>query len=133
MISSTLCLAIALYHEARSTSIKEQIEVLQVMQNRAYKQNKNICKVVFDKNQFSWAKNFKVKYKFKNNNEAINYYKITDFNSFITQLGIVTSSKLNINDVYYYHDNNIKNFDWNKNNLVVINKTKNFVFYKDKK
>lgn len=57
MILSTaaLCLAINIYFESRSEPIEGQYAVAQVTMNRAERDPKKLCKVVFKPNQFSWA------------------------------------------------------------------------------
>lgn len=131
VLSSTICMAIMLYHEARGTTIQEQIQIAQVAQNRSMVQNKQVCNIVLDGNQFNWSKNYKPKYKFKSSDDMLKYYNITDGNSWITALGVSSMSKLHTTQAYYYHDNSICSF--NKNmmaKIVVVNKTKNFTFYK---
>lgn len=57
MILSTaaLCLALNLYHESRGEPLHGQHAVAQVTFNRAGRDPKNVCKVVFEPKQFSWA------------------------------------------------------------------------------
>jgi hypothetical protein len=131
ILTSILCSAICLYHESRSTSIAEQQQVAQVLQNRSKQQNKPICKIALDQAQFSWAKSFKPKYRFRKSNEMLKYYKIEDGNSWITALGVASMSNLPTSDVLYYHDKRINKFAFN-DKLTMVNKTKNFIFYKDK-
>lgn len=55
MISAALlCLALNVYHEARSESFKGQVAVAEVTINRANKSNESICETVSDYKQFSW-------------------------------------------------------------------------------
>lgn len=51
-----LCLALNIYYEARGEPEIGQIAVAHVTQNRVNKNNSNICKEVFKKNQFSWTR-----------------------------------------------------------------------------
>ncbi len=57
MIASTamLCLALNIYHEARGESLTGQHAVAQVTMNRAQRDPKKVCSVVFNKHQFSWT------------------------------------------------------------------------------
>lgn len=63
MISSAigLCLAIAIYAESRGESDQGKIAVANVIVNRAEHSNKNICKVINQKGQFTWNKRIRVK------------------------------------------------------------------------
>lgn len=49
------CLALNIYHEARGEPQAGQVAVAQVTMNRAQGKEKNVCKVVFAPNQFSWT------------------------------------------------------------------------------
>lgn len=51
------CLAENVYHEARNQSKRGQLAVLHVTQNRANKQNKHLCDIVWAPKQFSWTIN----------------------------------------------------------------------------
>jgi len=51
-----LCLALNIYYESRGEPEIGQIAVAHVTQNRVNKNNSNICKEVFKKNQFSWTR-----------------------------------------------------------------------------
>lgn len=55
------CLAMNIYHEARGESIDGQIAVAQVTMNRAAHKSwpETICKVVYQKKQFSWTHTIK--------------------------------------------------------------------------
>lgn len=70
----TKCLAEAIYREARGESLVGQLAVAQTIINRKNHPNfpDSICKVVFQKNQFSWTKNFK-QYK-----ATIYYYLVAE-------------------------------------------------------
>lgn len=54
--SSILCLALTLYHEARGEPLRGQEAVAEVVINRSLSRNKSVCQVVYEPNQFSWAK-----------------------------------------------------------------------------
>jgi len=58
MLTSTLCLAMAIYHEARGESLIGRQAVAEVVINRA--EDSSICKVVFAPNQFSWSRRHKL-------------------------------------------------------------------------
>lgn len=55
MTTAALCLALNIYHEARSEPLLGQHAVAQVTMNRAGRDPKNVCKVVFEPKQFSWT------------------------------------------------------------------------------
>ena len=55
MISAAvMCLALNVYHEARSEPIEGQRAVAHVTLNRARERNMRVCDVVFEPAQFSW-------------------------------------------------------------------------------
>jgi spore germination cell wall hydrolase CwlJ-like protein len=51
-----VCLALNVYHEARSESYKGQLAVAITTLNRAHYKKDRICQVVFEANQFTWTK-----------------------------------------------------------------------------
>lgn len=53
--SALLCLALNIYHEARDQSTKGMVAVAEVTLNRAEGKHKQVCDVVFEPYQFSWA------------------------------------------------------------------------------
>lgn len=53
--TAALCMALNLYHEARSEPIMGQYAVAMVTLNRAKGERKNVCRVVLAKKQFSWT------------------------------------------------------------------------------
>lgn len=53
--TAVLCLAINIYHEARSESLIGQLAVATVTMNRAGKDRRKVCDVVFADKQFSWT------------------------------------------------------------------------------
>lgn len=50
-----ICLALNLYHEGRSQSIRGMQAIAAVTMKRANNDPKQVCPVVFKKKQFSWA------------------------------------------------------------------------------
>jgi N-acetylmuramoyl-L-alanine amidase len=58
MLESILCLALALYYEARSETLDAQLLVAEVVVNRVKHEDfpATICEVVYQPNQFSWTK-----------------------------------------------------------------------------
>lgn len=54
MSATVLCLALAIYHEARGESVLGQKAVAEVVINRAKEKEKTTCEVISEKNQFSW-------------------------------------------------------------------------------
>ena len=59
--TAALCLALNIYHEARSEMIPGQYAVAQVTMNRAGTAS-NVCKTVTAKDQFSWTRKALVKH-----------------------------------------------------------------------
>lgn len=55
-----LCLALNVYHEARSDDLLGQLAVALVTINRTKSRNKTICQVVYEPSQFSWTLNKKL-------------------------------------------------------------------------
>lgn len=52
---AVLCLATNIFHEARGEPVIGQYAVAQVTMNRAGGDQAKVCKVVYQKNQFSWT------------------------------------------------------------------------------
>ena len=59
--SDLKCLAETVYHESRGESFRGRLAVAQVVVNRVRMKPwpNSICKVVFQKNQFSWTRHWK--------------------------------------------------------------------------
>ena len=55
-MSTLLCLALAIYHEARGEPKQGQYAVAEVVLNRSDARNKTVCDVVREPYQFSWTK-----------------------------------------------------------------------------
>lgn len=53
--NALMCLALNIYHEARSEPVEGQIAVAMVTMNRASWNAASICEVVYEKKQFSWT------------------------------------------------------------------------------
>ena len=62
--NNVLCLALNMYHEARGSTVEDQITTTYVVFNRYYSKTyplhnrnktKNLCDIVFDKYQFCWT------------------------------------------------------------------------------
>jgi N-acetylmuramoyl-L-alanine amidase len=60
MLTSTLCLAMAIYHEARGESLIGRQAIAEVVLNRSEQTSTPICKVVFAPHQFSWSNRHKL-------------------------------------------------------------------------
>lgn len=56
--TALMCLALNIFHEAAVEPLEGQVAVAQVTINRANNDNKNVCKVVLEPKQFSWANSF---------------------------------------------------------------------------
>ncbi len=52
-----ICLALAIYHEARGEPTAGKHAVAEVVVNRAETRKKDFCDIVFERNQFSWTRN----------------------------------------------------------------------------
>lgn len=52
----TVCLATNIYHEARGSTLADQIAVANVVRNRATSDRTSFCRVVWRKHQFSWTR-----------------------------------------------------------------------------
>lgn len=55
MTTAALCLAVNIFQEARGEPVLGQYAVAQVTMNRAGHDPKRVCKVVYQKAQFSWT------------------------------------------------------------------------------
>lgn len=55
LLTPLLCLALNLYHEARSDPVESQLAVAFVTLNRTEQRASKVCDVVFEKSQFSWT------------------------------------------------------------------------------
>lgn len=53
--NALICLALNIYHEARSEPIDGQIAVAMVTMNRANWNTTDVCEVVYESKQFSWT------------------------------------------------------------------------------
>lgn len=53
--NALMCLALNIYHEARSEPLEGQIAVAMVTMNRASWQTSQVCDVVYERKQFSWT------------------------------------------------------------------------------
>lgn len=53
--TAALCMAITIFHEARSEPIMGQYAVALVVLNRAGKDRQLVCRAAFEKRQFSWT------------------------------------------------------------------------------
>lgn len=56
-MSSIICLAIAIFNESRGEPEKARYAVAEVIINRSNEQNKSICEIIKQPNQFSFVKN----------------------------------------------------------------------------
>jgi len=55
--TAILCLALNIYHEGRSETLEGMNAIANVTLKRANRKPENICNVVFQPRQFSWANN----------------------------------------------------------------------------
>jgi len=60
MLTATVCLAMAIYYEARGEPLIGKQAVAEVVLNRAETSSTPICKVVFAPHQFSWSSRHKL-------------------------------------------------------------------------
>lgn len=110
------CLASSIHYEARGEPMAGQRAVLEVILNRASKQNMSICAVVKQRKQFSFVTN-KTKWLSKEKSEDI--LSVMDF----------VESPFD-HDVVYFHNKSV-NPKWNKQMRRVM-RIKNHTFYKPK-
>lgn len=58
--SDELCLAEAIYYEAKGESDNGKAAIYSVVKNRSKKSGKRFCEVIYERNQFSWTKKRKL-------------------------------------------------------------------------
>lgn len=56
LTSALLCLSLAVYHESRNQPVPTQNAVVSVIKNRAAKEHKTPCQILYAKNQFSFVR-----------------------------------------------------------------------------
>ena len=56
-MTDLMCIALAVYMEARGESLVGQISVAKVIQNRMARESATVCEVISKKNQFPWFDN----------------------------------------------------------------------------
>jgi spore germination cell wall hydrolase CwlJ-like protein len=116
--NETVCLAKNIYHEARGESILGKLAVAKVTLNRVAsgKFRETICKVVYQRGQFSWTES---KYK-----------PILDKNAWAESLHIakllMLNPELSKTQAMYYHNTKVKP-NWRQ--LERVDKIGNHVFY----
>lgn len=58
-MSSLMCMALAIYMEARGEPLRGKQAVAEVVNNRSLAWNRDTCGVVFQRGQFSWTRHTK--------------------------------------------------------------------------
>lgn len=111
------CLMVALFLEARGEPLNGIKAVMQVIENRARKNNETICETIKKPKQFSFMNTGKVKMK-------VDYTKYLLYNS-VQSLDSVVSE-----DTMYYHTKDIRR-SWDKK-LVKEAVIGHHIFYKEK-
>lgn len=127
IVTPLMCLTFAIYHESRGTNLSSMIKVGNVVVNRTA--DKEYCKTVFKKGQFSWTNKIKYKANFKSYKAMLDYYNITDLNSYFNSVQAATIAiHYSMTDANFYHDKSIKHFKFNAGKVVSSNKY--FIFYR---
>ena len=60
MISTSICLALVMYREARSEPIAAQIATAKILQHRAVLNQTPVCKELAKHRQFAWTRKYKI-------------------------------------------------------------------------
>jgi len=110
------CLSEAVYHEARGESYRGQLAVAQTVLNRVKSRQfpSTVCKVVFQKNQFSWTKSW---------NQSWN----ADRDSVqVAKVALMGTHSFKDFKALYFHSKMVKP-SWKRQYLTTID---NHVFYK---
>lgn len=134
LVSPTLCMAINLYQECRSASDKECQLINRVVINRMHDTGRDACNVIFEKNQFSWTRNFPEKLQFNSYSEMLAYYKLKNSAQLIRAFNNVYTSEEDSKDIKisskmrHYNDLSIGTPSWAKYMHVAF-RTQKFVFY----
>jgi spore germination cell wall hydrolase CwlJ-like protein len=111
------CLAEVVYREANGEPLLGKIAVAQVVLNRTNHQDfpSTICKVVFEKNQFSWTKGWNGRFKY--NQQSLQ----------AARLVITGDFQLEDFNALWFHNKSVKP-KWSKK-LKLVKKIKNHYFY----
>lgn len=111
------CLAEAIHREARGEPWIGKLAVAQVIINRTNNTNfpNTVCKVVFEKGQFSWTSSWNGRWKY-------------DMNSLtVAVMALEGDHQLKDFDALYFHNRGVKP-SWAKK-LTLVKKIKNHYFY----
>ena len=54
-VNETLCLALNIYHEARGSTLQDQVGVAWVTKNRVARSGRSYCRTIWEPRQFSWT------------------------------------------------------------------------------
>lgn len=129
MILTTVALcAVVTYHEGRSTSLSEQLNVASVIYNRAAGSDyKSVSRAIYTKGAFSSMATFKPQQKFKSYNDMFSYYRINDLKSYATAIEACNIAQDYRADYTHFTDKSIKPPKWTKS--MCKTKTQNFNFY----
>lgn len=131
ILSSLLCLALVVYHEARGVTFEEQVLVSRSVITRAEDKHISYCSTAFQPSQYSWTRNYKYKAKFKNADEFYKYYNINEYQAFLTSVIAANEAILfNKTEVRHFYTPSRENPSWAKNKKIIY-KSSNFVFFKD--
>lgn len=117
--SALLCLALTVYHEARGEPEQGMYAVAEVVINRAKEQNKEICDIIKEKNQFSWVRRWDGKIP----EEKPGWSKSV----FIAHTTLDTGGYNITNGATYFHSKRVKRPKWKAVYAITIG---NHVFYK---
>lgn len=131
-ITPIMICAVVVYHEARSTSFKEQVLVGSSIYTRSIENKTSLQKQIFKKHAYTSILKYPNKKTFNNLNQYLNIYNLKDYNSWVlaTQACNIAYDYSKINNINYYHDKTIKDPYWSKDkNIKLVQNTKSFKFY----
>lgn len=131
LLTSVMCVSLAVYHESRGATIEEQNLVASSVYNRARNSGNSECDEVFKPKQYSWTIKYPRINKFKDMNQFYKIYGITDNKAFYNAMVVSVINQANVEDknVLYFHDKSIVQFAFN-NGVKMIYNTPNFKFYR---
>jgi len=109
------CLSEAVYYEARGEPYRGQLAVAQTVLNRvkSSKFPNHVCKVVFQKGQFSWTKNWNKSWNADHQSQQV------------ARVALMGTHSMKDFKALYFHNTSV-NPNWNRKKLATIG---NHVFY----
>lgn len=108
--ASTICLAIAIYFEARSEPLETRASVADVIMNRAENEGTSVCKTLVRPGQFSWSRLLK-KYE-SPSSEAFLYskafmhrFKIREMEEWRESVALAKQHRVTNRNITHFHSN----------------------------